>query len=164
MGLRYDEISEIIKLIDSSSCDEFVLETEEIKLVVRRRNSGSAIPAQTDERAANFSSSPAATATPEPLRTAGAIPEAAGDGMYVVRAPMVGTFYRSPSPDAPPFIEVGTKVNKGDPLCIIEVMKLFTTIDAEWSGIVIEIGADNGQLVEFGQMLVVLAPEQKDAF
>jgi biotin carboxyl carrier protein len=59
---------------------------------------------------------------------------------------------------------VGTKVNKGDPLCIIEVMKLFTTIDAEWSGIVIEIGADNGQLVEFGQMLVVLAPEQKDAF
>jgi acetyl-CoA carboxylase biotin carboxyl carrier protein len=159
MGLRYDEISEIIKLIDSSSCDEFVLETEDIKLVVRRRNSGSAIPLQTDERAANFSSSPVATARPEPLRTAGAIPETAGDGMYIVRAPMVGTFYRSPSPDAPPFFEVGTKVNKGDPLCIIEVMKLFTTIHADGSGAVIEIGAENGELVEFGQMLFVITPD-----
>jgi acetyl-CoA carboxylase biotin carboxyl carrier protein len=159
MGLRYDEISEIIKLIDSSSCDEFVLETEDIKLVVRRRSSGSAIPLQTDERAADFSSSPAATARPEPLRTAGALPEATDDGMYVVRAPMVGTFYRSPLPDAPPFIEVGNKVNKGDPLCIIDVMKLFTTIYADWSSTVIEIGAENGQLVEFGQMLFVLAPE-----
>jgi acetyl-CoA carboxylase biotin carboxyl carrier protein len=159
MGLRYDEISEIIKLIDSSSCDEFVLETEDIKLVVRRRSSGSAIPLQTDERAADFSSRPAATARPEPLRTAGALPEAADDGMYVVRAPMVGTFYRSPFPDAPPFIEVGNKVNKGDPLCIIDVMKLFTTIYSDWSGTVIEIGAENGQLVEFGQMLFVLAPE-----
>jgi acetyl-CoA carboxylase biotin carboxyl carrier protein len=159
MGLRYDEISEIIKLIDSSSCDEFVLETEDIKLVVRRRSSGSAIPLQIDERAADFSSSPAATARPEPLRTAGALPEATDDGMYVVRAPMVGTFYRSPLPDAPPFIEVGNKVNKGDPLCIIDVMKLFTTIYADWSGTVIEIGAENGQLVEFGQMLFVLAPE-----
>jgi acetyl-CoA carboxylase biotin carboxyl carrier protein len=79
--------------------------------------------------------------------------------MYVVRAPMVGTFYRSPLPDAPPFIEVGNEVNKGDPLCIIDVMKLFTTIYADWSSTVIEIGAENGQLVEFGQMLFVLAPE-----
>lgn len=72
---------------------------------------------------------------------------------------MVGTFYRSPSPDAPPFVEVGTEVEKGDPICIIEVMKLFTTIHAEWSGTVEEIGAENGTLVEYGQMLFVIAPE-----
>jgi acetyl-CoA carboxylase biotin carboxyl carrier protein len=159
MGLLYDEISEIIKLIDSSSCDEFVLETEDIKLVVRRRSSGSANPLQTDERAASFSSSPAATADPEPVRAAGTIPGAEGDGMHVVRAPMVGTFYRSPSPGAPPFVGVGTKVNKGDPLCIIEVMKLFTTIHADCSGTAIEIGAENGELAEFGQMLFVITPD-----
>jgi acetyl-CoA carboxylase biotin carboxyl carrier protein len=72
---------------------------------------------------------------------------------------MVGTFYRSPSPDAPPFVNIGNTVNKGDPICIIEVMKLFTTINAEWSGTVKEIGAENAQLVEYGQMLFVIAPE-----
>ena len=73
---------------------------------------------------------------------------------------MVGTFYRSPSPGAPPFVEIGSKVNKGDPICIIEVMKLFTTIHADWSGIVKEIGAENATLVEYGQMLFVIAPDQ----
>lgn len=72
---------------------------------------------------------------------------------------MVGTFYRAPSPDAPPFVEVGSRVEPGDPLCVIEVMKLFTTIHAEFSGTVSEIGADNAQLVEFGQMLFVIDPE-----
>lgn len=72
---------------------------------------------------------------------------------------MVGTFYRSPSPGAPPFVEIGSKVKKGDPICIIEVMKLFTTIHAEWSGTVKEIGAENAELVEYGQMLFVIALE-----
>lgn len=75
-----------------------------------------------------------------------------------VSAPMVGTFYRSPAPGAPPFVEVGSKVTKGDPICIIEVMKLFTTIHAEWSGTVTEIGAENASLVEYGQMLFVIVP------
>ena len=77
----------------------------------------------------------------------------------VVKSPMVGTFYRAPSPGAPAFVEVGSKVKKGDPICIIEVMKLFTTIHAEWSGTVAEVGPENAQLVEYGQMLFVIAPE-----
>ena len=72
---------------------------------------------------------------------------------------MVGTFYRSPSPGAPPFVEIGTRVKQGDPICIIEVMKLFTTIHAEWNGSVREIGSENGQLVEYGQMLFVITPD-----
>jgi len=63
------------------------------------------------------------------------------------------------APGAPSFVEVGSKVKKGDPICIIEVMKLFTTIAAEWGGTVTEIGAGNAQLVEYGQMLFVITPD-----
>lgn len=157
MALRYDDVSEIIKLIDASSCDEFVLETEEIRLVLRRRTgNGAATDGHPAPAGPADSPRPIATAkpAPEPPRTI-ARPAASN----AVTAPMVGTFYRSPSPDAPPFVDIGTKVTKGDPVCIIEVMKLFTTIQAEWSGTVMEVGAENGTLVEYGQMLFVIAPE-----
>jgi acetyl-CoA carboxylase biotin carboxyl carrier protein len=75
-----------------------------------------------------------------------------------VTAPMVGTFYRSPSPDAPPFVEIGTVVQPGQPLCIIEVMKLFTTINSEFAGRVAQIGAEVGDLVEYGRTLFVIEP------
>jgi acetyl-CoA carboxylase biotin carboxyl carrier protein len=71
---------------------------------------------------------------------------------------MVGTFYRAPSPDAAPFVEVGSAVRKGDPLCLIEVMKLFTTIAAEHEGRIVQIGAENTELVEYGRMLFVIEP------
>ncbi len=71
---------------------------------------------------------------------------------------MVGTFYRAPSPDAAPFVEVGSIVHKGNPLCLIEVMKLFTTIAAEHDGRIVAIGAENAELVEYGRMLFVIEP------
>jgi acetyl-CoA carboxylase biotin carboxyl carrier protein len=155
MTVRYDEISEILKVIDGSSCDEFVLETPDIKLVVRRRGAGGPAIEPSTSRPAASASAPAPTqATPK----ASAAPTAPA-GAGAVTAPMVGTFYRSPSPGAPPFVEVGSKVKKGDPICIIEVMKLFTTIHAEWSGTIAEIGAPNAHLVEYGQMLFVITPD-----
>jgi biotin carboxyl carrier protein len=69
---------------------------------------------------------------------------------------MVGTFYRASSPDALPFVEVGTVVMPGQPLCVIEVMKLFTTIFSEPGGRIAEIGAENGELVEYGRVLFVI--------
>ena len=157
MTVRYDEISDILKVIDGSSCDEFVLETADVKLVVRRRGAGGPAPAVEPSRPAPAgaapSAAPAAPVAPKPAAAAVA------GGADVVRAPMVGTFYRSPSPGAPAFVEVGSKVKKGDPICIIEVMKLFTTIHAEWSGTVAEVGPENAQLVEYGQMLFVITPE-----
>ena len=75
-----------------------------------------------------------------------------------VVAPMVGTFYRAPSPDAPPFVEIGSAVVKGQPLCLIEVMKLFTTIAAEHDGRIVQIGAENAELVEYGRTLFVIEP------
>jgi acetyl-CoA carboxylase biotin carboxyl carrier protein len=156
MALRYDEISEILKLIDESSCDEFILETADLKLVVRRRGANNPAAIEPAQASPSF---PTAAPTQPAARTPAASSPAAVDAANVVRAPMVGTFYRSPSPGAPPFVEVGNKVKKGDPICIIEVMKLFTTIVAEWGGTVTEIGTGNAQLVEYGQMLFVITPD-----
>ena len=88
---------------------------------------------------------------------AGMAPAAEPAG-HVVKSPMVGTFYRAPSPEAPPFVEVGSEVRAGDPLCLIEVMKLFTTIYAEQGGRVVRIGAGDGELVEYGRVLIVIEP------
>ena len=76
---------------------------------------------------------------------------------YVVKAPMVGTFYRAPSPNSPPFVEVGKQVSEGDTLCIIEAMKLLNEIETDVSGVVKKVLVENGEPVEFGQPLFVIA-------
>lgn len=153
MGLSYDEVAEIIRLIDSSSCDELVLELGDLKLVVRRRGAGGSAAAAPDA-GAEPPADAAEAAAPAPAAAARARP----DGLIEVRAPMVGTFFRTPSPEAPPFVESGTVVAEGDPLGLIEVMKLFTTITAEAAGRVVEICAENGAMVEYGQALFVIEP------
>ena len=89
-----------------------------------------------------------------------AAPKAADEGgrRTVIKSPMVGTFYRSPAPDAPPFAEVGQDVDSGQVLCIIEAMKLMNEIKSEVSGRVVEVLVENGDPVEFGQGLFVLEP------
>jgi len=158
--LGFDEIAEILKIIDASNCDEVIIETDELKLVVRRNGAAaSAAPAVPPQREPAAISAPAAPPPREgqaPVQSA-ARPVAAS-GQIEVTAPMLGTFYRSPSPGAPPFVEIGAVVRRGDPLCLIEVMKLFTTIYAEAHGKVGYIGAENGAFVEFGQTLFVLDP------
>jgi len=156
LSLSYEEIAEILKAIDSSSCDELVVETGDVKLVVRRNGAASA-PAPVREPSAPAAVSAAAPASAKPAPTPAAKIEA-GVNQSIITAPMVGTFYRAPSPDAAPFVEIGSVVRKGEPVCIIEVMKLFTTINSECDGRVVEIGAENGELVEFGQTLFVVAP------
>ena len=159
MSLTYDEIAEIIKLIDSSSCDELVVETGDIKLVVRRNGASAGAAAEYVERG----SAPVAVSAAAPRKARAAAPKvAAADataaGQIEVAAPMVGTFYRAPSPEARAFVDVGDVVGVGDPLCLIEVMKLFTTINAEVAGRIVQIGAENGELVEYGRTLFVIEP------
>jgi len=162
VSLTYDEIAEIIKLIDSSSCDELVVETGDIKLVVRRNGTSAGATAEYVERG----SAPVTVSPAAPRKARAAAPKvAAADaadataaGQIEVAAPMVGTFYRAPSPDARAFVDVGDVVGVGDPLCLIEVMKLFTTINAEVAGRIVQIGAENGELVEYGRTLFVIEP------
>ena len=97
----------------------------------------------------------AAAAAPAPVATSAEPPE--GQEGHIVKAPMVGTFYRSASPDAKPFVEVGQAVKEGDTICIIEAMKLMNEIEADASGNVKAILVENGQPVEYGQPLFILA-------
>jgi acetyl-CoA carboxylase biotin carboxyl carrier protein len=158
VSLTYDEIAEIIKLIDSSSCDELVVETGDIKLVVRRNGASAGAAAEYVERG----SAPVTVSPAAPRKARAAAPKvAAADaaaGQIEVAAPMVGTFYRAPNPEARAFVDVGDVVGVGDALCLIEVMKLFTTINAEVAGRIVQIGAENGELVEYGRTLFVIEP------
>jgi len=96
-----------------------------------------------------------------PAPTAAGLPAAAadvpGEARHTLNAPMVGTFYRASAPDAKPFVEVGQQVKEGEPVCIIEAMKLMNEIEADASGTVVEILVENGQPVEYGQPLFVIA-------
>ena len=99
---------------------------------------------------------PAATAPPAPAPASPvAMAEAEEDG-HVVTAPMVGTFYTSASPGSPPFVQVGDRVNVGDTLCIVEAMKMMNPIEAEVSGAIKSIRVQNGEPVEYGQILFVI--------
>ncbi|HHO54128.1 MAG TPA: acetyl-CoA carboxylase biotin carboxyl carrier protein [Deltaproteobacteria bacterium] len=100
-----------------------------------------------------------APTTSTPASAPGADAEAASDNLVVVESPMVGTFYRAPSPGAPFFVEVGDTVSAGKTLCIVEAMKLMNEIEAEVSGTVVEILVDNEQPVQFGQALVKIRPQ-----
>jgi len=110
------------------------------------------MPAPAAALAAPTETRPAPTAAP----TAAAEADAGQEG-HVVKAPMVGTFYRSPSPDAKAFVEVGQAIKEGDTICIIEAMKLMNEIEADASGSVKAILVENGQPVEYGQPLFILA-------
>ena len=156
--LSYDDIAEILKIIDGSSCDELIVETGDLKLVIRRNGAGAAYAPSHNIAPATpppVAATPSAAPAPQPAAAAVA---AAAPHQIEVTAPMVGTFYRAPSPDAPPFVAVGTNVRKGQPLCLIEVMKLFTTIAAEHDGCIVQIGAENAELVEYGRTLFVIEP------
>lgn len=154
MSLNYKDVAEIIKIIDASSCDELIVELGDTKIVVRRGGRGG--------EPSLHSSAPVPRAASVAEPSDGILPKAGpkaamriegGAGKVLVRSPMVGTFYRAPSPKDAPFVEIGSTVKIGDPLCVIEVMKLFTTIAAERAGRVASIFPQNAELVEFDQPL-----------
>jgi len=149
MDLR--KLKKLIDLVQESGIAELeITEGEEkVKIVKGGTVSVTAAPVMAMPAAAP---APAAAA---PAGPAAAAPEAAPEG-HVVKAPMVGTFYRSPSPDAKAFVEVGQTVKEGDTICIIEAMKLMNEIEADASGVVKAILIENGQPVEYGQPLFIL--------
>jgi acetyl-CoA carboxylase biotin carboxyl carrier protein len=151
MTLRYEEVAEILRIIDSSNCDEISIETAEIKLFIRRSGIGSA----ETMRSPSGPAAPASEIKREAPRPADGKIALVAD-QFEITAPMVGTFYRAQSPEAPPFVEIGSVVSRGQPLCLIEVMKLFTTVHAEQDGRVVQIGAENSEFVEYGRTLFVL--------
>tara|TARA_B100001093_G_scaffold152695_1_gene145393 strand:- start:4439 stop:4924 length:486 start_codon:yes stop_codon:yes gene_type:complete len=157
MTLNYADVGEILKMIDSSSCTEVVLELDGIKLVVRKGGQSSSTADQSATLSSTTLSPPASTkATSESLVPAVKSLASSGQGMAdgeIIKSPMVGTYYSKPSPEDAPFATVGQKVKKGETLCLIEVMKLFTSVEATKDGILAAIFAEDGALVEFDQPL-----------
>ncbi|MBL8140922.1 MAG: acetyl-CoA carboxylase biotin carboxyl carrier protein [Acidobacteria bacterium] len=149
--MNLDEIRQILDMVREHELAEFELEQDGVKL--RLRKGGVVVATAPALAMPAVAAAPAATVA-APV-AAPANPAAAEDGLElaVVTAPIVGTFYRSPSPDAPSFVEVGTRVKQGQTLCIIEAMKLMNEIEAEHDGEVVKIYVENGQPVQYGDRL-----------
>jgi len=155
--LDLKQIKQIIDLMKRSELSEFEFEEEGFKIKIKRGSGGLPIITSAPQSAHPFPGSiPEATHAPKAALSPQAAPAAAaGDeaGFAYVKSPMVGTFYRSPSPENPPFVENGTKVEDKTVVCIIEAMKIMNEIQAEAKGTVVEVLVENGQPVEYGQRL-----------
>jgi len=148
------KIKKLIELVEESGIAE--LEISEGEESVRISRNGTAAPAPVHYAAAPAPvAAPAPAAAPAAPASEAAAAPAAPAGHQVL-SPMVGTFYRSPSPDSKAFVEVGQSVNAGDTLCIVEAMKMMNQIEADKSGVVTAILVEDGQPVEFDQPLVVI--------
>ena len=162
MALSDDDVREILRLIDESKLDELRIETAEFKLHVLRCGAA-AQPHEPAERApepAEPVPEPAERA-PEPAERAPeapASPTAASNGARTIDAPMLGTFYRAEAPGAAPFVDVGTEVDPGTVVCLIEVMKMMNSIQAGVAGTIVEVCAENAQLVQYGDPLFRVQP------
>ena len=141
-------IEEMLQLMESRGLVELELEHQGIRL--RLKKAGHAPGPQLVEYVSGM---------PQPIvPPPAAKPSEESTRRIVIKSPMVGTFYRAPAPDAPPFVEIGQELDTGQVVCIIEAMKLMNEIKADVSGRVVEILADNGDAVEFGQPLFALEP------
>ena len=146
------KVKKLIELLEASSVDEIEIKEGEESVRISR-NTGAPI-------AMAAAPVPAAPAMPAPVAPALApapSPAPAVNTDDAVKSPMVGTFYRSPSPEAPSFVEVGQSVRAGDVLCIVEAMKMMNQIEADRAGTVTAIHAENGEPVEFDQPLITIA-------
>jgi acetyl-CoA carboxylase biotin carboxyl carrier protein len=173
-SITQDDVLLILKLLDESNFDELHIETEDFKLLARKHGKGKGLeevvfedkkssrapriePTSAESQVPNLSSvkftesDSRAQVAKQALDHSGATA-----GLIPIKAPMLGTFYRTPKPGAPPYVEVESWVNEDDPVCIIEVMKLFNTVKAGVRGRIAQICAEQGQMVEYHQTLFLV--------
>jgi acetyl-CoA carboxylase biotin carboxyl carrier protein len=168
MDLTEDDVLHILKLIDESKFDYFQLEVGELKITVSK---GEPIPLASSSASAAASPSPAPVAAQTPKATPAAPPTAvqspapkvdasaaAAQGLLPITAPLLGTFYVAPEPGAPPFVQVGAAITEDTTVGLIEVMKVFNSVRASVKGTIVQVVAQNGQFVEYGQPLFLVKP------
>ncbi len=154
--MNIKELKELIALMNDHQLVEIELEREGMKIRLRKSGSGAVVEeGGSPERMAQIH---LPTGAPIPVPTAGTEAAAPKPSGIEVKSPMVGTFYRAPAPEAPPFVEVGQTIEVGQVLCIIEAMKLMNEIKSEVRGRIAQIGVENAQPVEFGQVLFLVEP------
>lgn len=159
--MKLTEIQDLIKFVSKSGVNEVELETKEIKIVIK---TGKQViyqnaPAQINTAPAQYIAPPAAnTAAPVDV-AAPATTAPATDAKYItIKSPMIGTFYRSSSPEKGPFVNVGDDIEVGKPVCIIEAMKLFNEIESEIKGKIVKVLVDDATPVEYDQPLFLVDP------
>lgn len=160
MDLSFNELRELITAIDESDVAELDLKSENWELSIRKGPQGAVVIPQASAPIAPAmpaavpmmpAAPPAAPAAPSP-------PPMADRKLVEITSPMVGTFYRSPAPEEPPFVSVGDSIGNGQTVCIIEAMKLMNELEAEVSGKIVDILVENAEPVEFGQVLMRVDP------
>jgi acetyl-CoA carboxylase biotin carboxyl carrier protein len=170
--MNQKEIRELIDYLIDKDIAEFELERGDVKLRVKRGGvhtvgaapvytvaaPASAPPAGVHSAHAAAAAPPPFAATPAPAPAAAPVVEDEIAGAHIIKSPIVGTYYESPSPGAPPFIKPGDSVSVGQVLCIVEAMKLMNEIESDYSGRVVKIFVTNGQPVEYGQSLFAVKP------
>lgn len=167
--LKIQEIREIIKLIDQSSIEKFTFESEGTKIKLEKKGNATFAPVQIEQKneeplqqaapvqQERISEEPAKAAVVQTQETPVSAPTAKEDpSLHKITSPMVGTFYKSSSPDVAPYVQKGESVKPDAIVCIVEAMKLFNEIEAEVSGEIVEILVEDGQLVEYGQPLFLV--------
>ncbi len=161
------EIQSLIKFVAKSGASEVKLEMEDVKITIKTGSEDTKgettivqqIPVSPAITAAPAAAPQAAPAAAAPQTPAAAPAAAEDDSKYItIKSPIIGTFYRKPSPDKPAFVEVGQSISEGDVLCVIEAMKLFNEIESEVSGKVVKVLVDDSSPVEFDQPLFLIDP------
>lgn len=163
--MEYKQIQELIKTINKSSISELSIEDGDFKITIKQEFSSgqvtyAALPAAPAMPVAMPQVAAPAPAAPAPAAATPAAPAADGASSkaITVKSPMIGTFYRSPGPDKPSFVNVGDEVKAGQVLCIIEAMKLFNEIESEVSGRIVKVLTDDSSPVEYDQPLFLVEP------
>lgn len=159
--MKTAEIRDLIEFISKTGLNEVNVETKELKLHVKREPDQKifkSVATPVQSVAAPVHTTPQTT-QPVATKTTGEVPVAAGKKTVDIKSPMIGTFYRTSSPESAPFVSVGDKVSKGQTVCIIEAMKLFNEIESEVSGTIVKVMAENSSPVEYDQVLFVVEPD-----
>ena len=161
MKLDHDDLDRLIEKISTSDIQEFSLEGEDFKLEIKRnlfdKNHSSANPTVSNSLEKQITASPAVPADNITLASNTEISQVAPPGssdLIEITSPMVGTFYRAAAPGDDPFVELGSQINVGQTICILEAMKLMNEIESEFNAEIVEILVENGTPVEFGQVLM----------
>ncbi|WP_460555528.1 acetyl-CoA carboxylase biotin carboxyl carrier protein [Hymenobacter daeguensis] len=157
--MKAKELQELLDFIAKSGLNKVNIETEEFKISVQRDPNTKTVysaAAATAPAAVPVAAAPAAAPTAAPAAAPAAAAEPSAASHKALKAPMIGTFYRSSGPDAPAFVQVGDMVEKGQVICIIEAMKLFNEIEAEESGRIVKALVENATPVEYDQPLFLI--------
>ncbi|MEI7534261.1 MAG: acetyl-CoA carboxylase biotin carboxyl carrier protein [Verrucomicrobiae bacterium] len=153
--MELKDIKAIIDLMKKNSITEFELEEKDSKLRLKRGLNGNSTAAQADDTVQMIPATISAPVLATPVSAAAPIPNS---GEIDIKSPMIGTFYRSPSPESASYVEVGTEVNPDTVVSIIEAMKVMNEIKAEVKGVITQILVENGKPVEFGQPMFKVRP------